>query len=277
MKFLSKILRYYNNIIKTPWFTVMPIKLKVDFLIAYIWQLHFLNKKKPKIDFYFPPNFNSWGLYEIALKTNFYFLDYINSIQGLLYKTKSCRNCKNLILKLLEKRRFINKKIFYSQKKCLNEWKKEMRKEIQKRMIWPKFDWTICLIKPEVSPEIKKEILKIIQFNFSIEIIEQKIKKLKNKDIFFLYSTAYGKKYISKLLNFYLNKKIDILLLKKDNIVNYQNEIKNNIRSLFNKNKYVFNNLIHFPDSLGETYSNLFYFWGENNLKQLINHECLSR
>lgn len=243
-------------------------KFRIDLIIASVWEAYsrsFSLTINPDI----LKNISVWGIYETALKTQFHFKDYVENIDGTLEISIGCKLCKQEVSMLLVNESPINERIYCSECPCLMEWKKDMRLNHFTAVTWAPFNYTVMMVKPHVVAAKRDKALNII--GADCDFLMHKTIILNTSDIAFLYSTAYGKQFLRDQINYYSSGKSEVYLIKGDDIVERQEGIKKQIRESLGVADPR-RNIVHFPDSLGETYSQIAYFFGEDVLVELINH-----
>jgi nucleoside diphosphate kinase len=242
-------------------------KLLSDTLVMAVWEAYAIGKELRISEWPAEP-FSAWLLIEAAIKTCSKMQETMPSVDwsALVAYTDSCPNCRALVRKYLEEKRRSPELLFCSNATCLLRWKKQMRRPRTEQPKWPPFDYSAMMIKPHVSDHLLAPILQMIS---PAEIWERRRLFLAKTDIHYLYSTAYGTSFIRRQEEYYSSGPCTIFLIHAPNIIGRQNEMKTQIRGVFGVADRQ-ENLIHLPDSLGETYSTIARFFGVERTLTLI-------
>jgi nucleoside diphosphate kinase len=198
---------------------------------------------------------HAWSLHEIASKTSFVQTEpLLEAVDG----TGSCDPCKAICRDLIETERHMPFDIFEEEPCCLYDWKVEMRANHEVvHESWPRFDQTIALVKPDSDPHT----LPVIRDHLGEgAILAEESVRLGDRDVAFLYSTAYGRSFIRTLVDYMTSDGITAVLLEAPDIGNRQNDLKKFVRANTLVQNALRNN-VHVPDSLHEAFAQRQYFF----------------
>jgi len=210
----------------------------------------------------------AWGLFDVLCKTNFHLLDIVEPKELLVPGRDGCGRCCQQVIDLAYTHTMISRPIYEKEFVCLQNWKKSMRGRGPITDKPADFPYTIAILKPGFFGVVDRQVDLFLKAK-DVEVVERRQLVLSPDDIAFLYSTAYGKSFIEKQVDYYTSDRSEVMLLKGENIVNEQNRLKVEAREKLLVSD-IRKNAIHFPDSLAESYAQIFYFFGESVLLDLI-------
>lgn len=240
-----------------------------DALEALIWYSYLNNCQVGEFITTYKPL--CWSWYEVARRTTYHINSILskNKLKSLLAISEGCNICKKKVFDKIQNREPITEQFYFNNSKCLLTWKQKMRTMPQKKELeWPRFDYTICIFKPKY---LETEVATIINFfnKRKIKIVKKLKMCMTNEDVGSIYSTAYGTGFLNEQIAYYTSAESEIMLLNGYNIINFQNILKSEARTILNVSDRR-KNIIHFPDSFGEAIYQLQYFFGEQELIKLM-------
>lgn len=248
----------------------LPQKQIGDAMIAASWESSVLNKPDRPFDDTLE-RISPWLLYEVGLKTNFRAPGNVvrRDLRAAIESTQSCDGCHSAVLNLIERRAPTSEEQLFSRRRCYVEWKEDMRRKYPvEKIIWPQFDYTVLAVKPNFNDY--RGVIEEQLENAGLITLGSYRRTLTPDDVAYLYSTVFGTDFIRRHIKYYTGEASTFYLIQGDDIVNRQATLKRELRAKLPLMKGFRANGIHLPDSLAETFSNIYYFFDERTLVELI-------
>jgi hypothetical protein len=252
----------------------MAPKYRHDLILACAWELEASASPSLSLPSELTRSLSAWDLIELVRKTQGAFQVVLGSsfeevVQGARFDT--CPRCHRRVCDLLLGDEQIGTQD--EARACLYRWRHRMRavRPEVAALTWPRFDTTLMMLKPGVSAAVREKALSHLS---GAQPRPSERRTMSGRDVLRIYSTAYGKGFRRRMEQYYCSGETEIFELTSPDIVNRQVELKQELRRNLGVNGQMMQNVLHLPDTLGETYDHLAYFLGADRLRERLRSVC---